>query len=313
MTQPLFAKIADYSRSYGLAATVDSGWRNLALLRQSYWAYLPDARERARRWPTLSPSVLVLSLPRSGSSWVGDVLGSGEALYLREPVTQSYRREVPGTATVIPIDAQSPDPVYKRFADLAFAGIPRFTASIVDAADNWSLDARTGRRLVIKEVNPLACAWYIEAYRPRIVFLLRHPAAVALSYRKLGWEQLDQDRTVAWEAFGRRQSFALREAHRALSVYDDKCFVDYDDLCRNPVEGFRALFGFAGLTLSSAIENGIRRRSAGGDRSDTYGTSRDSASMIDSWRKRVAEPELRALRAGFASYDLPWFQDDRRW
>jgi len=36
------------------------------------------------------PSTLVLSLPRSGSSWVGETLGSAlNALYLREPVTQS--------------------------------------------------------------------------------------------------------------------------------------------------------------------------------------------------------------------------------
>ena len=36
------------------------------------------------------PTVLVLSLPRSGSSWAGEALGCAiDALYLREPVTQS--------------------------------------------------------------------------------------------------------------------------------------------------------------------------------------------------------------------------------
>ena len=36
------------------------------------------------------PATLILSLPRSGSSWVGEILGSAaNALYLREPITQT--------------------------------------------------------------------------------------------------------------------------------------------------------------------------------------------------------------------------------
>lgn len=43
----------------------------------------------ARSLPTRSPAVAILSLPRSGSSWVGDMLrNTRDGLYLREPVTQ---------------------------------------------------------------------------------------------------------------------------------------------------------------------------------------------------------------------------------
>ena len=45
--------------------------------------------------PVRQPPVLLTSLPRSGSSWIGRILGSAdEALYLREPLTQAYLKRI---------------------------------------------------------------------------------------------------------------------------------------------------------------------------------------------------------------------------
>jgi hypothetical protein len=38
---------------------------------------------------------------------------------------------------------------------------------------------------VIKEVNPYLCAWLVPTYRARVIFLLMHPAAIAMSYLRL--------------------------------------------------------------------------------------------------------------------------------
>jgi hypothetical protein len=39
----------------------------------------------------MQPSILVLSLPRSGSSWVGETLGvADDAMYLREPMNKFF-------------------------------------------------------------------------------------------------------------------------------------------------------------------------------------------------------------------------------
>src|SRR5438132_1692356 len=72
------------------------------------------------------PSVLVLSMARSGSSWVGGMLGCApDAAYLREPVTQSdtlfYRK-----GGIFPLDEPEVEAAYRRQADKAFQGWPEF-------------------------------------------------------------------------------------------------------------------------------------------------------------------------------------------
>jgi hypothetical protein len=70
------------------------GRRGELINRNTLWApWGPVSRLIARSAPPLCPATLVISLPRSGSSWVGKTLGlSDTALYLREPITQSYLR-----------------------------------------------------------------------------------------------------------------------------------------------------------------------------------------------------------------------------
>src|SRR5205085_2708995 len=94
--------------------------------------------------------VLVLSLPRSGSSWVGNVLGCApDAIYLREPVTQSdpsfYMK-----GTVFRID-RGVKPTYERLADRAFAGDAEFPDKVRIYENQWEPGAAEGRRVVVKE------------------------------------------------------------------------------------------------------------------------------------------------------------------
>src|SRR4051794_38244039 len=75
----------------------------------------------ASSWKPRRPAVLILSLPRSGSSWVGSLLGRApDALYLREPVSQSD----PGINHLIvfdPSDHPELEGTFRRLADRAFA------------------------------------------------------------------------------------------------------------------------------------------------------------------------------------------------
>jgi LPS sulfotransferase NodH len=83
-------------------------------------------------------AVAVMSLPRSGSSWVCSVVGTaGEAAYLREPLTYSWSREK-GGRTVFDIDASNAPASYRKAARLAFSGIPRFPHSALRYPTQWS-------------------------------------------------------------------------------------------------------------------------------------------------------------------------------
>lgn len=256
----------------------------------------------------LDPPVLVLSLPRSGSSWTGEVLGhASNALYLREPVTQGAAEQGDQTfyyrGTVFPLDEEL-EPMYRALADRAFAAAPSFGPAILPFPDQWA--SEVPRRLVIKEVNPRACAWYLERYRPRLVLLVRHPAAVALSWQSFGWVPVNPD---GWAFNGRHQAEALRDALAALDGYAARRIVRYEALCADPLQQFEALFDFAGLTWDQSSRDFI---SASTERVSNRG-ARLSGEMIEAWRGKMPHEHLAALRGAYRALDLPWYQRDSEW
>ena len=248
--------------------------------------------------PVRKRPVLILSLPRSGSSWVGDMLGSAvDALYLREPLTQGDPRV---TARVVfdPFETPELEPVVRMLADKAFLGWPDFDDRIVRRPGQWALWDRQGRRTVVKEVNPLGCRWFLEHYRPRVVFLLRHPAAVASSSLKQGWLG---PTTSDWADRGRDDGSIIRRAWEALGGYPDVRPVSFESLCTDPLTVFKSLFDFAGLAWTEGVA----------ERIEEY--SRDSKSRIGAWRSEADPEAVSALRAGYDAADLPWYRDDAEW
>ena len=246
------------------------------------------------------PAVLVLSLPRSGSSWLGDTMGqAADALYLREPVTQNdatfYRL---GTVFHPDRAGAEVETTYRRLADKAFLGWPDYDHTIVRVPERWGLRQRRSRRVVIKEVNPLACGWYLGRYRPRVIHLVRHPVAVALSNQKKGWLTPDPH---DWARYGAFQAMAIREQAEALAGYPASEAVTYESLCADPLRVFERLFAFAGLTWDGPIREFIQAQSA------------RSREMIGSWRREVPPRTVEALRRGYSAAGLPWYRDDRDW
>jgi hypothetical protein len=254
--------------------------------------------------------VLLISLPRSGSSWAGDALGCAtDALYLREPVTQSdglFQR----LGTIFSIDQPDLDARYERSAREAFAGWPDFDPCIVRFPGQWRLARRPSQRVVIKEVNPLACGWHIEHYAPRVVLLVRHPAAVALSWQRKGWLAANAE---SWAANGEAQGRALRSALNALTQYEAQRVVAYEDLCAHPISSFKALYRFAGLTWEARAEQFIAERTRMTDAGNTWDTSRNSQEMIQAWRRQAVPAHVDALHKTFSAFGLPWYRDDRNW
>ena len=256
------------------------------------------------------PAVLVLSLPRSGSSWVGESLGCAiNALYLREPVTQSDPL-FHNLGTVFAIDTPDVEVRYQQSADKAFAGSPDFGGAIVRFPERWTPVQNGSGRLVIKEVNPRACGWYLEHYAPRVVLLVRHPGAVALSWQRKGWLGADPE---SWAMNGELQGRALREALDALKGHEAQRIVAYEDLCADPINVFKSLFDFAGLTWEADAERFVTERVRMDDANNPWHTSRNSREMIQGWRQQAVQEHVSALCRTYGEFDLPWYRDARDW
>jgi hypothetical protein len=292
------------AKYYRDTANLVISWANISILREFV----------GKKIKTLQPTALVLSLPRSGSSWVGETLGnSTNALYLREPMTISYQVSE-DVNTVLEIDPLTPPKIYKKAADLAFSGIPAFPRRIVKKPEQWSIVQRTHRRVIIKEVNPLALSWYLQKYRPRIIFLVRHPAAVALSYWYLGWRGKHvSNRDEFFIDHGHFQGRVLQTAMKSLGSYNDYKIVLYEDICDRPVSIFEYLFDFAGFTWDRQMVEFTIQHTTAGDRSIHWSTYRDSKSMIRAWDGKISQEELNYLRASFWEYDLPWYKSEKEW
>jgi len=169
------------------------------------------------------PRVLVAGLPRSGTTWVGEVLGrTAGARYLHEPDNHLVRPEAwrakhrlgaypelrPGTE----ITPGSGGGDYERLWALAFSGGPRPSpvyagARILQRAGAPRVSGRLASRqrprpapgpLVVKSVHGArSLEWVVERFRPAVVLVERHPFGVIASWRKLGWDDfLDTDRSA---------------------------------------------------------------------------------------------------------------------
>lgn len=282
-----------------------------------------------------SPSVLIISLPRSGSSWVGSLVGaSKDALFLREPLTNSYMRAFPEGPSFFEFEMCKDKAHYRSHAADAFAGFPRFNGSIIQYPAQWDYHTRSKRRVVIKEVNPLVLQWLISEYHPKVIYLVRHPVPVANSFFAQGWTS-DLSRSIFseaalsnleqkfffghqadfWEQSGALQAIVQNLVIDTLPLASDFMIVKYEDLCTSPLEQFAKLFDFCELELTAedtaAIESSTRNRET--YKAGTAGITRDSLAMVDLWRSSVAEENISLARQGYFANHPHLYRHDRWW
>jgi hypothetical protein len=285
--------------------------------------------------PAMDPPILVTGLPRSGSSWVGSILGASPAsLYLREPMTQSYLNRIGRqNSPFFEWDVCKDGRAYDRFAALAFRAIPRFDKTIVAYPEQWRFPGRKAKRVVVKDVNPLVIGRLWQRFRPRIVFLVRHPVAVSRSFHALGWTG-DQFRTRFtaptlarflgrsdgleaagfWEAGGAFQAMTQNLAMAALSDADH-LVVRYEDVCREPLGAFERMFAFCELPFSRDVREAIEgsSRTEAGYAPGSYDTVRDSGRMHDRWRRDVDAERIAEVRRGYFACRPIFYRDRDDW
>ena len=287
----------------------------------------------ARQFPLKSPPLLILSMPRSGSSWIGNVLGlSKSAAYLFEPISKSHSRRTGNkNITVFEILPENIPLSYKSAADNTFTGIPAFLKQVARKPSQWKIKDRKQKRLVVKDVNPLAVKWLIDNYKPRIIYITRHPAAVANSFSAFGWVKTDQFKlrfseralqnmecdydkiyTSFWSNFGALQAVITKMSMDALKDYEDCKIIKYEDVCSNPLDIFRQLYHFAELEWDGDVEEYIISQSTSKESSVTgeYGDKRNSGSIIDKWKREMDPAAIDEVKEAYLACDPPCYKGD---
>ncbi|MCP4269411.1 MAG: sulfotransferase domain-containing protein [Candidatus Brocadiaceae bacterium] len=285
--------------------------------------------------PLKQPPVLLVSIPRGGSSWIGSILGSSDSsLYLREPITQSYLNLITSGPSFFEFSVCKEKEAYCLFADNAFKGVPQFNKSIIEYPSQWDFLSRSSRRLVIKEVNPLAISFLIEKYNPKIIYILRHPVPVANSFHVLGWtgEQfksrfsrqslmsLEQKFSINyngdfWEQSGALQAIIQNIVMDVLRSSPNFLAIEYEQICTSPLESFTKLFEFCELNLGDEVKEIIKKTSsATADYSiGKYDTFRNSKEMINKWRGVVKREDVEKIRKGYFANKPHFYYNEEDW
>jgi len=263
-------------------------------------ACLMRARLRAPRLE--EPPILVIGYPRSGTTWVAEVLSAARGvLYLHEPFTQAHH--LTGTEpTIMRVQGAYALGCMQTFEDMHYERWWRLPARTTRRPWRW---LRGEGRLLIKEVNPFLVQPLIDRLSPRIVFVLRHPAAIYASMKSLGWTDLpefrDGDGTLARQ-HGRRQASVLGAAWSAAQSAGRGCItIRHDLFCAAPAQEFKNLCGQLNLPFDGPVRNAVIRTTSGDNARERgpWSIVRDTKRVASRWRRIVGAREEEDLLEGW--------------
>jgi hypothetical protein len=200
-----------------------------------------------------------------------------------------------------------------------------------------------GRRILFKDPYAVFSAeWFADRLGCRVVVVVRHPAAVVSSLRRLGWraplaalsaqpvlvrdwlEPFRDDLTAAQKIASLRRDLIWSNAvlwrmiYFAVATYaerrSDFVIVRHEDLSRNPECAYRRLY--------EALELPYDRRAAAAVKATTDGTNPaelpqnnphsvrlDSRANLGNWRRRLSSVEIERIRSLTEPVASRWYPD----
>jgi hypothetical protein len=255
-------------------------------------------------------AVLLAGHDRSGTTWIAEALNHRKDLrYIYEPF---HPGRVSATAMFTPRLYLRPDDRDVRYEQAARAVLSGRVRSLW--ADKYNRASLPRRRLV-KEVRSNLLLPWLSTHFPetKIVFVLRHPCAVANSERKLSddWhidlgrflqqpdlmaDHLEPFRgaieaaTTGWD---KRVFVWCIENHVPLAALDPRVVhvAFYEDFCIEPETELRRLFGFLGLPYDAGALTTMARPSATSRKDSAVVAGGD---LVEAWRRSVSEEEVAA-------------------
>ena len=314
--------------------------------------------------------ILVTGMPRSGTSWIGKMLdASGRVVYINEPLNPSHPPGgSPGIfpATVRPrflylTDENGPpfDPAFRRMLALRYGvrdelrrnRAPRDLLRLVKYWSSFARGRAHGRRALVDDpFATLAAEWVARRFGCRVVVVVRHPAAVVSSRKRLG-HTIDFGHLLSQTLLVRDWLEPFRgelEAQRSgrIDVVAQGCLlwrvlhhvvagqlargapflvVRHEDLAADPVARFAELYTALELPYTERVRDAVLAASTGGrsTRAHAWSISRTgisrtgfrplaSAEHARAWRQDLTREEIERVRA-LTGDVAARFYDDAEW
>lgn len=280
--------------------------------------------------------VFITGIPRCGSSWVGEVLGSCTGVrYVYEPFNLDWVPKLRGKLSHFKyLDANSePSPTVKLAVDSAFRG-SQSRKQLIRAAYRgyWRAATRSASTVVLKD--PTAClltSWIAHHFNAKILIVMRHPCGFASSLAKLDWQVrvdiLLRQKSLMRDHLGRYEDVMRRATndkwlnfgafwaaiHRVLieqmtdHPHWDLC--KYEDLCQDPSGQFSDLTRKLGLELSGNAHSKMLLNSTRISK-DPGSTRRESSLMPHIWKQRMTKGQIDAVKGIVSEFGIGEYRDE---
>jgi hypothetical protein len=293
-------------------------------------------------------------MPRSGTSWVGKMLdASGQVVYINEPLNP---RHPPGRSPGVLrakvqhrfqyISAGNEDAFLEPFREtiglryhvldeLKQNRTPYDLARLVKYWSSFLRGRVRGRRPLLDDPYAvLSVEWFARRLGCQVVVVVRHPAAMASSRKRLGYlidlddllqqqllldewldpfrEEMEAMRAAGADVLG-QSSLLWRLIHHVVAGVrerlEDVTVVRHEDLSLQPAEEFGRLYERLGLGFSPEARRAVIRSTTGaeGGASHSWTVSfrgisrsgfraRDSRALVKGWTKELQPAEIARVR-----------------
>ncbi|MDB5333202.1 MAG: hypothetical protein JWP03_4353 [Phycisphaerales bacterium] len=289
--------------------------------------------------------ILITGSPRSGTTWVGDVLRRcSRTMLLMEPFNPDLSSRVARVCNfqfrewymyVTNENAAEFTAPIRRMLELRHETLPRLRASkslkdVIDvsaAAARFGLSRLTAQTSIMKDpIALLSSQWLASQFGARVVILIRHPAAVVSSFKRLKLcvdipgllrqPLLMRDLLAPMEAelsdFARVEHDIVDMAAmlwkalyfavlRFRERHSDWLFLRHEDLSQDPVGGFEDICRHVGLDFpqrarKAAIESNDVALPPELDPQLAFTTRRNAVANLTNWKTRLTEDEISRIR-----------------
>jgi hypothetical protein len=288
---------------------------------------------KMRTFPTRS--VFLLGHDRSGSSWIGSMLGqAANTIYLHEPINEEASNIGNWHLYNSYLKADESSDTHRRIFDLATRGIGVRDLSLQECG-SLLIGQPT---VIIKETGGMLLGeWLQHNYRAAIVALFRHPVPVILSNVRMSqrnggkWlSQLLRQEKIAYMRGIQKgvelvkpstvlEEFASVYAIRYKILFDqvrnnpEWIFALYEDFCTDPMTEFEQLFKKLGLKMTNKTQKKIWQASSVDGSSEFFGIERLSKNQPFAWKKSVTKDMVNTLRSTLAAFDFPLYKEEKWW
>lgn len=297
--------------------------------------------------------ILVTGAHRSGTTWVGKMLAADPCVaYVSEPLNVLHRPGVfrarvkywyqyiceENEKEYIPSFEQLLEFDYHLWDEIRSLRSRRDVLRMGRDFLIFYNGLMRGQRALLKDPFAVfSTPWFALRLHSRVVITVRHPAAFASSLKRLNWffnfedllaqpllmrdhlepyrqemQAVKADDVIAQAALLWKMIY--HSVHVTHKAHPEFLVVRHEDLSRDPLPRYRALYTDLGLEFSGRVEKTILTSSSSENprelsRKQVFDTKLDSRASVDNWKRRLTAEEIERVRATTEDVSRLYYSD----